>query len=72
MNFVIESEVTKDDFEEYLTAIGAKNADRTRMQALLIPYIFERRLTKEKKTIIQLFKDNISELSKEELEILSF
>lgn len=71
MNFVISSDITKGDFEEYLTAVSAKNADGARMQALLIPYIFERRLTSEKKSILELFKENMPDLTKEETEILA-
>jgi len=70
MNFVISDELVKPDFEEYLATLSANNADRNRVQALLIPYIFERRLTKERKTIIQLFEEKNTELTKEEKEIL--
>ncbi|MBQ9245908.1 SEC-C domain-containing protein [bacterium] len=70
MNFVITDELIKPDFDEYLKTLSATNADRGRLQALLIPYIFERRLTENRKTIIQLFKDKNSDLSKEENEIL--
>ncbi|MCD7878566.1 MAG: SEC-C domain-containing protein [Candidatus Gastranaerophilales bacterium] len=71
INFVISDETTKPDFEEYLTAISAKNADRTSIQALVIPYMFERRLTADKQTIIQLFEEKNPELSQEEKDILS-
>lgn len=70
MNFVLSNEIIKPDFEEYLATLSAKNADRARIQALIIPYIFERRLTEEKKTIIQLFIDANSDLTKEEQEII--
>ncbi len=70
MNFVLSNETVKPDFEEYLATLSAKNADRTRIQALIIPYIFERRLTEEKKTIIQLFIDANNDLSKEEQDII--
>ena len=70
MNFVLSDETVKPDFEEYLATLSAKNADRTRIQALIIPYIFERRLTEEKKTIIQLFIDSNNDLSKEEQDII--
>ena len=70
MNFVLSNETIKPDFEEYLATLSAKNADRARIQALIIPYIFERRLTEEKKTIIQLFIDANSDLTKEEQEII--
>ncbi|MBE7705326.1 MAG: hypothetical protein E7Z90_05900 [Cyanobacteria bacterium SIG29] len=70
MNFVITNEIVKPDFEEYLATLSAKNADKARVQALVIPYIFERRLTENKKTIIELFIENNSELTKEEQEII--
>ncbi len=71
MNFVLSDEFVKPDFDEYLTAISAKNVDRTKIQALLIPYIFERRLKKERKTIIELFEEKNTDLSKEEMDILN-
>ncbi len=71
MNFVLADELVKPDFEEYLATLSAKNADSARIQALLIPYIFERRLTEDRKTIIQLFEEKNTDLSTEEKEILS-
>ena len=70
MNFVITDEMVKPDFDEYLKTLSATNADRAKLQALLIPYIFERRLTTDRKTIIQLFEEKNNDLSKEEKEIL--
>ena len=58
MNFVVNHETVKPDFDEYLATLSARNADAVRTQALIIPYIFERRLTEEKKTIIQLYAEN--------------
>lgn len=71
MNFVLADELIKPDFEEYLATLSAKNANNARVQALLIPYIFERRLTENRKTIINLFEDKHKDLSNEEKEILS-
>lgn len=68
MNFVVTNEVVKPDFEEYLTTVAGQN--RSKMQALMIPYIFERRLTENKKSILELFKLDNRNLSKEELEII--
>lgn len=70
MNFAVTNEIVKPDFEEYLATLSAKNADSSRVQALLIPYIFERRLGESRKTIIELFKEDNSDLRKEENEIL--
>ncbi len=72
MNFVISNEITKPDFEEYLATLSAKHYDTTRVQALIIPYVFERRLTQDRKTIIQLFEENNKELTTEEKEILKY
>ena len=68
MNFVVTNEVVKPDFEEYLTTVAGQN--RSKMQALMIPYIFERRLTENKRTILELFKLDNRNLSKEEIEII--
>ncbi len=68
MNFVITDEEVKKDFDEYLSAVSGGNQNRT--QALIIPYIFERRLREERKPIIKLFEEKNTDLSKEEKEIL--
>lgn len=70
MNFTINDEIVKPDYEEYLASCGGSNADSAKVQALLIPYIFERRLTEDRKSIIQLFRESTSDLSNEENEIL--
>ncbi|MBQ3640464.1 SEC-C domain-containing protein [bacterium] len=70
MNFVVSNDIIKPDFEEYLASIGRKNVDRSKMQSLLIPYIFERRLTDSKRSIIEIYKLENSKLTKEENEIL--
>ncbi len=71
MDFVLNDKLIKPDFEEYLVTIGVSNPDPSKIQAILVPYIFERRLTTDRKTIIQLFEEKIFELSEEEKEILS-
>lgn len=70
MNFVITDEFVKPDFDEYLKTLSATNADRSRLQALIIPYIFERRLTEQRKTIIELFKEKNTDLTTAEQEII--
>ena len=72
MNFVLTSDIIKPDFDEYIAALSAKNADTSRIQALLIPYIAERRLTKDRKTVIELFLDNTKNITDIEKEILAF
>ena len=70
MNFVMSDELVKPDFDEYLTAISSRNAQGGALQAKLIPYIFERRLTADKKTIIQLYEEKTEDISSDEKEIL--
>ena len=71
MNFVSTNDVVKPDFEEYIKTVSSNNQGNVKIQALIIPYIFERRLTKERKTIIELYKNSNSDISKEENEILT-
>ncbi len=71
MNFVSTNETVKPDFEEYIKTVSANNQGNVRIQALMIPYIFERRLTKDRKTIIELYENSNSGISKEEKEILN-
>ena len=70
MNYVVSNEVVKPDFEEYLATISKRNGANPNIQAALIPYIFERRLTKDRKTIIQLFEDDNKDLTEEVKSIL--
>ena len=69
MNFVITDEIVKPDFDGYFKSLSASNTGETNIQAFLIPYIFERRLTAEQKTVIQLFEERNTDLMKEEKEI---
>lgn len=70
MNFVLNDNLVKPDFDEYLRTVTGGDVQNAKLQALLIPYIFERRLTEERKTIIQLFEENNPDITKEEKEIL--
>ena len=70
MNFVLNYAPVKADFDEYLKSLSVKNVEMSRIQAYLIPYIAERRLTEERKTIFQIFEENTDNLTKEEKEIL--
>lgn len=70
MGFTVSNELIKPDYEEYMRTCAAQNADTSKVQALLIPYIFERRLTPERKSIIELYRENTKDLSKDENEIL--
>lgn len=70
MNFVLTNEIVRPDFDEYLSALSAQNVDAGRMQALLIPYIAERRLTTERKSVVTIYRENVENISADEQEIL--
>lgn len=68
IDFVETNEKTKEDFEEYIKTMGAANLSQTKMQALCIPYITERVIYKENKSIPEIYLDEnptINELEKE-------
>ena len=68
INFVQENEKIKEDFSEYLSTIGAKGATPKQMQGLSIPYIAERIVFDENKTVPELYiqeNKNLNEIEKE-------
>ena len=68
INFAETSDKTKEDFEEYLKTIGAKDVSPSKLQALCIPYITERIIFKENKTVPELYIEdnpNLTDLEKE-------
>ena len=67
INFVQNSEKTKEDFEEYIKTIGAGNISSSQLQALCIPYITERTIFSENKTVPELYTENndLTEIEKE-------
>lgn len=69
INFVANDEVIKGDFEEYLKTVGAVNLPPEKMQSVVIPYIFERKLP-DNKTVIGLFLETQS-VKGEEKKIIS-
>jgi len=56
--FVQTNKVTKPDFQEYLSTMGAVNASPSQMEKLFIPYVFERNLGDTPKSVIELFNEN--------------
>ncbi len=60
--FVQSDSIVKPDFEEYLATIGAKNVTSAQIEKIFLPYIFERAIGKDVKTVVELFYD--SKLSK--------
>ena len=53
--FVREDDSTKDDFNEYLSTMGALNASPAQMEKLFIPYVFERNLGEPAKSVVEIF-----------------
>lgn len=56
--FVRDDEATKDDFNEYLSTMGALNASPAQMEKLFIPYVFERNLGEPAKSVVELFVES--------------
>ena len=56
--FVQTSEITRDDFSEYIKAMGAENVSPAQMEKLFIPYAFERKLNIPPKSAAELFYEN--------------
>lgn len=62
INFVQTDKDIEPDFQEYLTTIGAKNASPAQMQAVCMPYIFER--TINSKNILETFLEKTKKTTK--------
>lgn len=67
-DFIMTSEVVKEDVEEYLKTISAYSQTAKNIESLLIPYLFER--TINKKSIFQIYIENTDIKDKTELEIV--
>lgn len=67
-DFLMTSEVVKEDIEEYLKTISAYSQSAKNIETLLIPYLFER--TINKKSIFQLYIENTEIKDNTELEIV--
>ena len=70
MEFVATDDDIKEDYNDYLTTISAQSMTPAQMQAMLIPYIFERRLTDERKSIIEMYLQKSSKLDKFEKSVV--
>lgn len=55
--FVQEDEDVKKDLQEYITTFQINVNTYAQLQSALLPYIFERRLGIERKSILELFKE---------------
>lgn len=62
INFVQTNKEVEPDFKEYLTTIGVKELTPSQVQAVCLPYIFERNLNS--KSIIDLFIANTKKITK--------
>ena len=69
IDFVKENEKVREDFSEYLQTINAVNVSNSQLQASSIPYITERTVFKENKTIPELYISEKTDLSDMEKEI---
>lgn len=71
IDFVANDESVKEDFNDYLNAISSKNLSQSEVQALIIPYIFERRLTDTRQSIISLYLKKNPKIDKFEKSVLN-
>lgn len=64
IHFVQNDDDIKPDFKEYLTTIGVKNPTQAQLQSICLPYIFERNLGEDSKSIFELFLDKTKKITK--------
>ncbi len=62
INFVQNDKDVKIDFKEYLTTIGLKDVQQNQLQAVCLPYIFERNI--DSKGILDIFLDKAKKTTK--------
>lgn len=68
-NFIQTHETVKPDFDEYIKTLGTKSSS-TDYQSACFNYIFERRLTEDRKSIIELYLENTKKIPAETKKIL--
>ena len=64
--FALENEEIKTDFDECLKTIGAYSAPQSKIQGILITYIFERILNKQRETVFSKYLDENKNLDSHE------
>ncbi len=64
IDFVRTDEEVKADFAEYLSTIGVKGITENQLQSVCLPYIFERNLGSDSKSIIELFLEKTKKITK--------
>lgn len=67
-NFTQENQAVKQDFDEYLATIGARNISLNQMEKIFLPYIFERKL--DGKSILEMYEEKNSKKYKDILSSL--
>ena len=70
INFVSTDDSVKEDFNEYMNTISAQKLSPSQVQAMIIPYVFERRLTEARKSIIDLYLENTPKIDKFDKKVL--
>lgn len=55
-NYTQENQTIREDFEEYLSTIGAKNISLSQVEKIFLPYIFERKINN--KYILEMYKED--------------
>ena len=53
--FTQSNETIRNDFQEYLATIGARDISLNQMEKVFLPYIFERRIAEQ--SIMEMFKE---------------
>lgn len=64
IKFVQTDKEIKPDFNEYLTTIGVKQLSQSQEQSICLPYIFERNIGPNSKSILEFFLEKTKKLSK--------
>ncbi len=69
-DFTQTNETVKEDFDEYLSTIGARNISLNQMEKVFLPYIFERNIGKNHKPVLEMFIEEGKYKNKEVAESL--
>jgi len=68
--FVQKDESVVNDFREYLGMFQQNTLTPSNINSILVPYVFERRLGKDRKTIAELYKESQKDLDDQQKAIL--
>lgn len=69
-DFTQSNETVKEDFNEYLATIGAREISLNQMEKVFLPYIFERNIGKASKPVLEMFLEEGKYKNKEVAECL--